>query len=159
MSSKINIMSIVAEHYSTFRDDGANEYSAADFVVMLVVPIVVSVLASVYGVKIDDSNVGALISAFAIFAGLLFNVLVLIYSIKDKGDGDDLKSRLISQTFANVSFSVMLCLVGVFLMSALLFVDGVLQSLIEIVVYFLTLSFLLTMLMVLKRLHVLMTAP
>lgn len=157
MTSKIDVSVILAEHFATFRDEATNRYSVLDFVVMLALPGAVAILASIIGFHIKDDYVGTLISAFAIFSGLLFNVLVLIYSITDTGpEKDEVRERLISQTFANISFSVMSCLVAVMLLSILLFVQGLAQAIVESLVYFIGLNFMLTMLMVLKRMHILM---
>ncbi|MCR9238194.1 MAG: hypothetical protein NXI17_16110 [Alphaproteobacteria bacterium] len=157
MTAKINVLVIITEHFSTFKDESTQKYSKVDFCVMLVLPATLSIIVSLSGYHIRDDYIGALISAFAIFSGLLFNVLVLIYSITGSdGEKDDMLVRLVRQTFANISFAIMSCLLAVVLLTVLFFIDGSIQLMIEPIIYFVGMNFMLTMLMVLKRMHVLM---
>jgi hypothetical protein len=157
MTSKINVSLIVVDHFSTFKDESTGKYSVYDFFVVFFLPAMVSVCLGFVGFNIKDEYIGTLISAFAIFSGLLFNVLVLIYSVRDdRAEVDCVRERLVNQTFANVSFSVMTCLLAVVLLSILLFVQGLSQVVLEVLIYFIGINFMLTMLMILKRMHVLM---
>ncbi|WP_043619254.1 hypothetical protein [Ensifer sp. ZNC0028] len=157
MTSKIDVRVILSDHFNTFRDEASGNYSYFDFVIMLGLPLVLSIAAAAMQLHIRDEYVSTLISAFAIFAGLLFNVLVLIYSVSGDGkEKDEIRDRLVAQSFSNISFSVMSSLIAVMFLSLLLFVNGIYQSVVEACVYFICLNFLLTMLMVLKRIHVLL---
>jgi hypothetical protein len=159
VTSKIDLRAIVGDHVSTFKDEGTKKYSLLDFGVMIGLPAAFAIGAAAACFHIPDSHVGTLISAFAIFGGLLFNVLVLIYSFS-ASDPDavdaDVRARLVQQSFANISFAVMSSLLAVMLLVLLLFVNGIVQSIIEALIYFIGLNFLLTMLMVLKRMHILL---
>lgn len=157
MTSKIDLRAIVLDHFATFRDEATDKYSIMDFAVMCGIPLAVAVGSAVAGFHVPDSHVGTLISAFAIFGGLLFNVLVLIYSFSAGDEEEDvLRERLVQQSFANISFAVMSSLLAVMLLVVLLFVSGIGQTIIEALIYFVGLNFLLTMLMVLKRMHILL---
>ncbi|WP_155257438.1 hypothetical protein [Rhizobium leguminosarum] len=157
MTSKIDIRMIFADHFQTFRDEATAKLSAADIAVMAGVPAMIAGVCWYLKLPIKDEHVGTLVSVFAIFGGLLFNILVLIYSFADRSeDPTDVRSRLVLQAFANISYSVLLCLVAVVLLTALLFATGQLQALIEALIYFVLCNFFLTMLMVLKRVHVLL---
>lgn len=157
MTSKIDLRAIFIDHFATFRDEATSRNSIADYTVMVGVPALIAISAAAASFHIPDSHVGTLISAFAIFGGLLFNVLVLIYSFSahDRPD-DQLRKRLVEQSFANISFAVMSSLIAVMLLVLLLFVSGLAQTLVEALIYFVGLNFLLTMLMVLKRMHILL---
>ncbi|MBB5041944.1 hypothetical protein [Shinella fusca] len=157
MTSKIDLRAIVQDHFATFKDEATGKFSALDFAVMVGFPIAVAVGSAVAGFHIPDGHVGTLISAFAIFGGLLFNVLVLIYSFSSgEEEPDPVREELVQQSFANISFAVMSSLLAVMLLVVLLFVGGIGQIIIEAVIYFVGLNFLLTMLMVLKRMHILL---
>lgn len=157
MTSKIDLRAIITDHISTFKDESTKKYSALDFIVMIGLPGAVAIGAALSGFHIPDDQVGTLISVFAIFGGLLFNVLVLIYSFSSGDSADDeVRDRLVRQSFSNISFSVMSSLLAVILLVLLLFVGGIVQVVVEALIYFIGLNFLLTMLMVLKRMHVLL---
>ncbi|RUX96135.1 MULTISPECIES: hypothetical protein [unclassified Mesorhizobium] len=158
MTSKIDIRMILEDHFSTFRDEGTQKYSTEDFLIMAGVPAVLATAAFAFCLSIGDANIGTLISVFAIFSGLLFNVLVLIYSFSD-GNGDGKKGvrdRLLRQSFANISYTILVALIAVVVLTALLFVNGLTQRILEAVVVLLSANFVLSLLMVLKRIHVLL---
>lgn len=137
MTSKIDLRAILSDHFSTFKDEATNEYSVVDFAVMVGMPAIIAIGAAAASFHIPDNHVGTLISAFAIFGGLLFNVLVLIYSFSVGDSADDqVRARLVQQSFSNISFSVMSSLLAVILLVLLLFVSGLGQSLIEAFIYF-----------------------
>ncbi|MCV0396181.1 MAG: hypothetical protein K5872_04605 [Rhizobiaceae bacterium] len=158
MTTKIDVRMIVSDHFATFKDEGTGRASASDFVVMVGIPLTASLLAILFDFQIKDSYVGTLVSVFAIFAGLLFNVLVLIYSFSDEEDDDkkSIRNNLIRQSFANISYSIIISLGVVFLLTLMLFVGGIAQKALEVVVIFLAVNFFLSLLMVLKRIHVLL---
>jgi hypothetical protein len=158
VTSKIDIRMIISDHFGTFRDEGTGETSKVDLVVMILFPLLVAAGAYFFGFKIRDNHVGTLISVFAIFAGLLFNVLVLIYSFSDSDlDGQKtLRDELLRQSFSNISYSIVLALFTVFVLTAVLFVGGITQRILEAAVVLIAVHFFLSLLMVLKRIHVLL---
>ena len=126
MTSKIDLRAIIRDHFATFKDESTERISVIDFAVMVGVPIVVATVSALAGFHVPDAHVGTLISAFAIFGGLLFNVLVLIYSFSSGEDNPDpVREKLVQQSFANISFAVMSSLLAVMLLVLLLFVEGI----------------------------------
>jgi putative flippase GtrA len=158
LTSKIDVRLIVQDHFATFIDEGTKKTSWGDIGLMIGLPICVALIAVLGGFKIGEQNIGTLISVFAIFAGLLFNVLVLIYSFSDGSTGkpDDVRSRLLAQCFANISYTILLALLTVVALTAMIFVTGPLEMVIEGMVVAAIINFLLSLLMVLKRMHVLL---
>ncbi|AZO35530.1 hypothetical protein EOA27_21940 [Mesorhizobium sp. M2A.F.Ca.ET.037.01.1.1] len=149
---------IVRDHFATLKDEGTDKVSVADYLVMLGAPIALALLAWALGFSIPDAYVGTLVSVFAIFAGLLFNVLVLIYSFADssRGANKELRDRLLRQSFSNISFTIVSSLVIVFLLTSLLFTCGITQRILETLATAIAINFFLSLLMVLKRIHVLL---
>lgn len=157
MTSKINLSAIFSDHLATLRDEGEEKLSLTDLVVMFGMPLIAAIGAVLLGFHIPNAHIGTLISAFAIFGGLLFNVLVLIYSFSSgENQRDESGQRLVRQSFGNISFAVMSSLLAVVLLVVLLFSSGAFQMIIEGLIYFIGINFLLTMLMVLKRIHILL---
>jgi hypothetical protein len=141
------------------RDSADGKVSWPDLFVMFVVPVTIGVASTVACFVIPDEHVGTLVSVFSIFAGLLLNVLVLIYSVSDQlGQTADkgVRDRLLRESFANISYSIVVSLLVVALLTALLFLGGLAQQIITGLIVAFAANFGLSLLMILKRLHVLL---
>lgn len=159
MTTKIDISAIIKEHIESLRDDGADRVSLWDLGVMFGAPLVLSIAAFVCGFKVADDQVGTLVGAFSIFAGFLFNVIVLIYGFdppeKGSDDSDD-QRKLLSQTFANISYSVLISITIVVTLLMSLFARGSFETVFSALFVLLAANFGLSLLMVLKRIYVLL---
>jgi hypothetical protein len=177
MIEKINISRIIKDHINTLKDYEAGTYYAWDFIIFFFTPLVVSIILISYHVIIDKDMANALVTSLSIFAALLFNLLLLIYDItrkdlkREEAGNNKVKTDLLKQIFCNISFSI---LVSVFAISLLLLVflnisintsiigrsiavtNTQVNSFLSIFIYYLTTSFILTLFMVLKRVHVLL---
>lgn len=165
MIDKINVSQIIVDHVRTLRSDATGKVHWSDYLLFLLIPSLVSVLPIYFQTELKESAVTLLMAAFSIFAGLLINVLVLIYTVairlEDSINSSDedryrLERDFIKQIFANVSFSILISV----LIVLILFVSSVSPKAINIagaaVCTFLIVEFTLTLLMSLKRLHVLL---
>ena len=165
MIDKINVSQIIVDHVRTLRSDATGKVHWSDYLLLLLIPSLVSVLPIYFQTELKESAVTLLMAAFSIFAGLLINVLVLIYTVairlEDSINSSDedryrLERDFIKQIFANVSFSILISV----LIVLILFVSSVSPKAINIagaaVCTFLIVEFTLTLLMSLKRLHVLL---
>src|SRR5690606_11291152 len=143
----------------TFRDESTGKLSKTDFAVMLGIPVALGIGAYLLCFEIPDQYVGTLISVFAIFSGLLFNVLVLIYSFSgDDFSGDkETRDELLKQSFSNISFSILISLLIVVVLPITLFIDGTGGRILECFALALSANFFLSLLMVLKRMHILLS--
>ena len=57
MSSKINIWAIVTGHIRTLRDSSSGKVSTSDYITFYVIPLIVSILFSFFGIKLSsDAN-------------------------------------------------------------------------------------------------------
>lgn len=120
-----------------------------------------------FGVLFGKTISSALTTAFSVFAALLFNVLVLIYDIVRKSNGtqsvSSLKTRFLRQIYSNVAYSVLvsITLIALLLLYYLALSLGnkwlPLTYFAAFCVYALAANFILTTLMVLKRLHFLLS--
>ncbi|TIP39513.1 hypothetical protein [Mesorhizobium sp.] len=160
MTSKIDVRMILTDHFDTFRDEATGKVSYPDYILMVGVPALAALILLLLGVQIGDRVVGTLVSVFAIFAGLLFNVQVLMYSFSDDEStkNKSIRDRLLHQSFANISYAIVVSLLVVFLLTAILFVDGIPQRIVDTLIVFFATNFFLSLLMVLKRMHVLLRA-
>jgi hypothetical protein len=156
VSSKINIIGILRDHFSTLADQRSGATSRIDMLVFFIVPTIVGIGAGVLGLDFTDGVIGLLINAYSIFAGLLINVLVLLFTISSMKTSDDkaedkAERVLLFEMFSNVSYLIFVsitCTVSLILAG---FVDK--EKIISSIVLALSINFILTLLMCVKRLH------
>jgi hypothetical protein len=169
MFTKFNIKSIIVDHFSSFRHSQTKRMIVGELVVYFSVPLVFS-LVLVLGLKffVKGTTSEVLITSLSIFSALLFNLLLLIYDLAIKKDDlklTDVKSKnrrtLLRETYNTIAFAIFESLITVLI---LLFtylecpiLEPVLKYVLSIISFFLVGFFLLTMLMILKRVHSLMS--
>lgn len=112
------------------------------------------------GLHLDKDIISIIISAASIFAGLLLNLLVIVYGIapepdlklNDRKTYDDLQG-VIEQAFYNISYAIVVS--GALVVCSLIFLTnlGQIVRLSELVLYYLGLHLLLCVVLVLKRCH------
>lgn len=162
--SKIDVLPIVARHFETLRDHATGKRSKADIFIFSVVPLIASGAALYYRITLTPDTLNAVLASFSIFAGLLLNLLLLVYTRA----GEDIKAdvfavnikRFVRQLSDNIEFAV---LVAVFVVICSLVATATLKRgpnvtphaglPITVILVYLTTNFLLTLLMVLKRIH------
>ena len=164
MFSKINIKYILIDHIKTLRSHRTGKFSIGDIALFLGIPLMLSSFLS-FGshIRLDVNFINALVTSLSVFSALLFNLLLLIYDILRKDNkeslGAETRRQFLKEIYANISFSILISVVTiVFLL--ILFFDLKIEWLIDIInaiVYFLVINFILTILMVLKRVHILLS--
>ena len=174
-SGFFNPWMIVRDHVRTLRQVGPmHRWDRWGLFVFFGVPIAVASLLIVRGVSLSDDMVSILITSMSIFAALLFNLLLLVYDVVQKAgparraqtNQDEervewIRCEYLRQIFKNISFAIFAAiLVVVLLLLHLLLSDspgGALDLALTTLIYFFTTIFLLTLVMVLKRVHILLT--
>jgi len=168
---KINIVKIISDHMATLKDYGKSRYSKLDLFLFFILPLVISGASVYYGVALNKDLVGILINVFSIFAGLLLNLLVLMYSVisnavKLAKESDPptpeyavrIKIDLLEQVFANISFEILLSSFNVILLAvSTLFSSDKANQIFSLLIFYLVVLFSLSLLMVLKRVHKLLS--
>lgn len=168
MLDKVNILCIWRDHLDTLRDFGTGERRGADVMLFFATPMLVVTLAIVIHGPMDGTEVAILITAFSIFAALLLNLLLLIFGLvrRNKSSDDvlaDQRIELLRETYSNISFCILISIAAIALLLLYLldsrhnFVIPGLDYLMSSFVYYMTTVFLLTLVMVLKRVHILLS--
>lgn len=182
MSSKINIWSIVSGHIMTLKDSSSGRVSFLDYATFYGVPFAVAVLFSILGIKVTSDANSLLVNFGAIFTALLLSVLVLVYDQGEKlrvakveqtqKHNIELKKSLLDQLYYNICYAIVvavtlvfLCLVYTFLPDKNYIVTFKQQVfsfdfklyLASPFILIVVLNLLLTILMVVKRMHTLLT--
>lgn len=160
MSSKIDVRDLVRDHMATLVDRRTGKSSKLDLAVFFVLPLAVASVLALRDWTLSHEASSILITALSIFAGLLFNLLVLVHGLIRREDplrqADE--RVLVKQIYANISYatlvslSALLPLVG----QALWDSGGWPGRVLSFIGYFLIGNFLLTLYMILKRVHTLL---
>lgn len=163
MFSKVNIWGIVKNHFKTLIDDSTGEYRLWDFVLFIGVPIgIASILIFHFQLLLGGNLTNLLATSLSIVTALLFNLLVLIFDISGKNKARFAEKKRITdflkQIYVNISFSIVVSILAVItvIVSDLGIWPQVVLAGLSFATYFLVVLFLLTLLMVLKRIDVLL---
>ncbi len=162
MNSKPSFRALVKDHFATLVVGDTSKRSLLDFVLLYLVPIIVGVVLVKFKLIFGRSLGYALIIALSVFAGLLFNVLlwILIIASKTRPENEELSAnsrRSLKEIGSNVAYAVLISLLTIV---AILLHFGFLSlnlksglHLTSFFVYAMCGNFILTMLLVLKRLY------
>lgn len=154
MAVKINISRIVRAHFKSLTE-GTNR-SASDWFVFLLIPLAVSGLLVWLGAYMSDSLLSTIVSALSIFVGLLLNVVVLLFDIVRNTSKATIKHRIITETLANVCFTILLSLFTIpVALTTQITRWPFLRPYTSFATYFLAIVFMATLLMVVKRVYAL----
>jgi hypothetical protein len=181
MSSKINIKEILTGHFKTLsKVDGT--WSWHDFITFGCIPIIFGIGSLATGFSLNKDTVSLLVNFGAIFTALLLSVLVLVYDqeskIDDKNQRDNdlrravdpfypAKKRLLDELYFNISYSILSSLILIAVCFAFSITDSLAtpnatalsmpQTISKLVftplAVLVTVNLLLTIVMVVKRLH------
>lgn len=166
---KINVLSIIARHVDTLRDYSTGDRSWPDLGLFFGLPLILAGLGFYlrWGLAMDALN--ALLAAFAIFAGLLLNLLILVYTFSSDTPHPTalakVRSTVIRELHDNIAYSVFISLIVVVLclvavarldMSETHSVAVHTGRYLTAAFMYLTTNFVLTLLMILKRIHVML---
>lgn len=178
MSSKLNISEIIVGHYKTLKNSDGT-VAIADIFIFYLLPLFLSFLSIGCLFDIDKDLSSLLVNFGSIFTALLLSVLVLVYDQESKIDqlrGNDslypLKKRLLMELYYNISYSILCSLLLVLLCFFHSIIDGLtdqinisnLQITIKYDVFvatplivFITANLFLNIIMIVKRMHSMLT--
>lgn len=181
MSSKINVTDIVLGHIATLADP-AGKRSLMDYVTFFAFPGAVAAVSCYAGYNLNKDVSSMLVNFGAIFTALLLSVLVLVYDQESKlKDAHGLKTvdplfnakkELLKQLYYNICFSIVssiflvgLCfvhsilykVVSVFEFSEYVFRVDYARYILTPLVIFVTVNLMLTIIMIVKRMHAMLT--
>lgn len=158
MSTMIDIIPIVKDHFRTLRSHRDNRIMWSQVAFFCGPPLALGALSTTLAWKMG--GVGNILAAFAILAGLLFNLLVLLFDVASKaaqagGIGDDnTRLKLAKQLQANVTYALLLALIcaGILGVASGMGMEKVNKWLSGVLVVFLA-HFSLTLLMIVRRIR------
>jgi hypothetical protein len=159
MLDKIDVGRIITDHIDTLRDFRTGRRKKGDFVLFFILPLVAGAFAVLF---VDAAKAtGILLTSLSVFAALLFNLLLLVYEsiqrARSEPSPDRLKIRILREVYANISFCIIVAVLAIVLLLAgplRARLSSIAQVLVFLI-YYLVGVFILTLLMVLKRVHIL----
>ncbi len=164
MLEKINIWCIIKDHLSTLKNDNSDKPEFKDYILFLIIPYIIPlVLLCGFDLFLSDSLINILITILAIFVGLLLNVMVVIFDIIKKNE-KTVKLRLIKETYSNISFAILLSIITIIplIVCYLPNTSNKLSIKITLMIsnglsYYFLVLFFITLLMIVRRIHVILT--
>ncbi|HQR99192.1 MULTISPECIES: hypothetical protein [unclassified Polaromonas] len=117
MLTKLNPFGIVKAHFCSLKRYDTEQLSIGEILFHLFFPAALSGLHYLLVRDISENVVGIIVSAASIVAGLMLNLMVLIYTLvynakngaKPISNFSDFKN-ISSETIASISYSVLLCI-------------------------------------------------
>src|SRR5438105_4011348 len=110
--TKINVLPIIRGHLASLRDADTDRASTQDIALFFGVPLVIAGVGYLLKWRLYVDSLNALLAAFAIFAGLLLNLLLLIYTFSSDSVHPAALTRLrrtvVRQLHDNISFAILL---------------------------------------------------
>jgi len=168
-SMKIDITRIIIAQVRTLRDNATQRYSVPDLILFFGLPIALGAGGAYYGWKFDADVLNALLAAFVIFAGLLLNLLVLVYMFSASTEHPAALAQngttLIKELHDNIAYAILESIVIVVMtMITVAYLkmreqppaDAFTVKWVSAVIIFLTMNFVLTLLMILKRMYIML---
>lgn len=153
ISSKIDVRSIISDHWATIVNANTGHPDGADIFVFMVLPIVFAGLMLYAGALMTDAVIGGIISGLSIFVGLLFNVLIVIFDIVKRDNYASIKNSLLKQSLTNISFSILASLICIITSVISLIKINLVQQIGNALTYALLIEFIACLLMILKRMY------
>lgn len=164
MSSKINIQEIIRGHIKTLIDSGKNKASLPDIFSFFIFPAILSVVGIYFKLNINKEIISLLVNFGAIFTALLLSVLVLVYDQENKINTENktalinIKKNLLKQLYYNICYCIIIsvALVVTCLIHSISSAEKLNIYFTSPIITLFTSNLVLTILMVVKRMHTLL---
>ena len=166
---KIDVTRIVTAQIRTMRDNSTQKYSKSDLLLFYGIPILLGAIGPYYGWKFNADVLNALLTAFSIFAGLLLNLLILVYTFSSQAEQPNalakVRTTVIKELHDHIAYSILVSIVLVVVTMTTVAELKMHEKLPEVaftnlwvtgIIIFLTLNFVLTLLMILKRIYIML---
>lgn len=157
MFNKVNINQVVKNHLATLKNDNTDKAGFDDYVTFLILPLGLAISLTALNVFLSEQAINIVITTLSIFVGLLFNVIVLIFDIIKRDPTKKIKNEVLKELVANISFTILISIVSIVLTIFTFIENPCIKIGVTSILYFFLILFLLTILMILKRMHKLFT--
>lgn len=173
---KIDTIQIIKDHIDTLYDYKTKNKRPADIILFFGIPIIISFILPLFKIFISTNLANILITSLSVFAALLFNLLLLLFDALEKQkekckyryeDGtvesreltkhENLIRTFMQEIFSNISFGIFISVLAiVFLLLTQMISVPYFSIFFQVCSYYLAIQFILTLFLVLKRIHLLL---
>jgi hypothetical protein len=161
MLDKIDVRDILKDHCRTMVLYDSGKTSIEDILLFFCLPILISVAALWLGILLTDPAVNVLITAISILGGLLFNLLVLIYTVAERfapPTGKKDAQQFLREVYSNIAYAILMCILCLIPLIGLVINERPhIELILNAIAIALCVHLTLTLLMILKRLHTLLS--
>lgn len=153
----INVDIIIVKHFETLLEDSSK---FCFYLYFVIIPLFSAILLLLLQKTLAADSANTLITAFSIFTGLLLNVILIIFAIVDRRKVEDADRKasfehLYANSIYALLFSTLLLLFLILLVVLNDWNNIPLVIFFSFIIYFGVVHFIMTLLMIFKRLFVL----
>jgi len=153
----INVDIIIVKHFETLLEDSSK---FCFYLYFVIIPLASAIFLLLLQKTLAADSANTLITAFSIFTGLLLNVILIIFAIVDRREVKDAdRKTLFEHLYANsiyaLLFSTLLLLFLILLVVLNDWKNLTVVVFFSFIIYFGVVHFIMTLLMIFKRLFVL----
>lgn len=159
MLRRIDVRDIVRGHIETLTEYGTSRAHRGDYLLFFGVPLVMMAGLLWTQVLLTRDMANIIITSLSIFAGLLFNLLLLTHGmLRSVPQEKTVEKTLIREIYSNISFAILVSILIIITCTAFYFSARPWFVLsVTAVSHFLVANFALTLLMILRRIHILLS--
>jgi hypothetical protein len=163
---KINIFPLILGHINTLRDNSTGKRSVQDIAVFFGLPLLLSFIAFYFRWTLSVEALNGILASFAIFATLLLNLLILVYTFSTDTVHPNaltkIRGTIVRELHENLAYAVLISIGIVFyalvVIAGLKIPEGSAAAphagrYTSFFLNYLIANFALTLLMILKRIH------
>jgi hypothetical protein len=155
MLEKINIRNIITNHLDSLKNHNTKKSSFDDWLTFFWMPVFVACIFCYFKVTLSNDAINIIITSLSILIGLLINVIVLIFDMIKRDNKNKIKNELLRELLSNISFTILLSIFLIGTTLATFIRNSLIKSIATFLVFLLLSNFILTILMILKRMHTL----
>ena len=150
---KINVWKVIKSHFKTLVNHNTKKPGWDDWCIFLIAPIVIALLIVFFEKDASTNTVNLIITSLSIFVGLLINVLVLIFSLLQKEKDSKIKIIVLKETIINITYVIIISVVTMILCFCMNIEGYYFKIIITFLIYLFTIHFILTLMMIVKRMY------
>ena len=123
MPVSISPAHIADQHWRAITAPDAEGSRQQRWPALRIAPLIVGAALASLGFRIAPEHIGSLLGALAIFAGLLFNVLVMLFTVRPEEDNDRMnrQAKLARRNvFYHTQYAILQAVVAILALSAML---------------------------------------